>query len=64
MRDLLTVSETARELNISARRVHQLIEGKRLPAEKLGAYYVIKRADLALVKDRPTGRPPKKEKTK
>ena len=60
MEDLLTVSEAAKELEVSPRRVHQLIEEKRLPANKLGSYYVIKRADLSLVSERKrTGRPPK-----
>lgn len=59
MKDLLTVAEAAKELNIGVRRVHVLINEKRLPAEKLGAYYVIKRKDLDLVKDRPNGRPAK-----
>jgi excisionase family DNA binding protein len=59
MEDFLTVSEAAKELNISARRVHQLIKDERLPAQKLGSYFVIKRADLALVKERPLGRPKK-----
>lgn len=61
MKDLLTVSEAAAELKIGVRRVHVLISEKRLPAEKLGAYYVIKRKDLELVKDRPNGRPSKKQ---
>lgn len=61
MKDLLTVSEAAKELNIGVRRVHVLISEKRLPAEKFGSYYLIKRVDLDLVKDRPIGRP-KKEK--
>lgn len=65
MKDLLTVSETAKELSVSVRRVHQFIEEKRLPAEKLGSYYVIKRQDLELIKDRPkTGRPPKTKSDK
>ena len=59
MKDLLTVAETAKELNVGVRRVHDLIKAGRLPAEKLGSFFVIKRADLELVKDRPTGRPPK-----
>ena len=65
MKDLLTVAETAEELKISVRRVHQLIEEKRLPAEKLGSYYVIKRTDLILVEERKrTGRPPSSKEKK
>jgi len=63
MKDLLTVSEAAKELNIGVRRVHVLISENRLPAEKFGSYYLIKRADLGLVKERPVGRP-KKNKSK
>ena len=65
MEDLLTVSEAAKDLEVSSRRVHQLIEENRLPAQKLGSYYVIKRADLDLVRERKrTGRPPKKKEEK
>ncbi len=63
MKGLLTVSEAAKELNISARRVHALISAGRLPAEKLGSYYVIQRNDLELVRERSVGRP-KKDATK
>lgn len=62
MEDLLTVAEAAKELNISPRRVHALIDDGRLPAEKLGSYYVIKKADLELVRTRKPGRPPKQSK--
>ncbi|CAN5176539.1 hypothetical protein BH20ACI1_BH20ACI1_20140 [soil metagenome] len=57
--DLLTVKDVAKKLEISVWRVHQLIKGERLPAQKLGSQYVIKESDLQLVADRPTGRPPK-----
>ncbi len=59
MSDFLSVSEAAIELNLSPRRIHDFIKDGRLPAEKIGAYYAIKRKDLNLVKDRTTGRPPK-----
>lgn len=61
MNDLLTVAETAKELGLSSRRVHDFIQDGRLPAEKIGSYYVIKKSDLDLVKDRVVGRPPKKK---
>lgn len=61
MSNLLSVSEAAKELNLSPRRIHDFIKDGRLPAEKIGVYYVIKQADLELVKDRPTGRPKKKK---
>ncbi len=58
--DLLTVKEAAELLEVTVGRVHQLINEERLPAEKLGSQYVIKKCDLDLVKDRVVGRPPKK----
>lgn len=61
MKDLLTVAEAAEELGLSVYRIHDFIRSKRLPAEKLGAYYVIKREDLKLVENRTVGRPPKKK---
>ena len=57
----LSVTEAAELLNVSRRRVLALIEAGRLPAEKIATVYVIKKEDLALVANRPTGRP-KKEK--
>ena len=61
MSDLISVSEAAIELNLSPRRIHDFIKDGRLPAEKIGAYYAIKRDDLDLVKDRKVGRPRKTE---
>jgi len=57
--ELLTVKEVAKELEITVWRVHQLIKGNRLPAEKLGSQYVVKKQDLELVKNRTPGRPKK-----
>jgi excisionase family DNA binding protein len=56
---LLTTKEIAARLSVSVRRVHQLIEERRLPAEKMGRDYFIKEEDLKLVKVRKVGRPPK-----
>jgi excisionase family DNA binding protein len=56
---LLTTNEVAARLGVSVRRVHQFIEEKRLPAEKMGRDYIIKEDDLKLVADRKAGRPPK-----
>lgn len=60
-KDQLTSAEAAKELGVTRQRVNQLIRANRLPAERLGNLYVIKRADLAKVKERPTGRPPKEK---
>ena len=56
---LLSVKQAAEALGVNRQRVQQLIESKRLPAEKVGAFYVIREIDLELVRERRTGRPPK-----
>jgi excisionase family DNA binding protein len=61
---LLSVREAAEVLGVNRQRVQQLIEAKRLPAAKVGAYYVIKESDLKLVEDRKPGRPPKPKEEK
>ena len=55
----LTTQDAAERLGISTRRVIKLIEDGRLPATHFGKSYMINEADLRLVADRPTGRPPK-----
>ena len=62
MSDLLSVTDAAKELEISGRRVQALITSGRLLAEKIGSSYVIKKADLEKVRDRPAGRPKKETK--
>lgn len=59
---LLSVSEAANYLGVSRWRVNQLINEKRLPAQKIGRSYVIKESDLKLVEDRKPGRPAKSKK--
>jgi excisionase family DNA binding protein len=44
-RDLLTTTEMAAQLEISPGRVRRLIQGQKLPAEKVGAVWIIK-ADM------------------
>lgn len=62
--ELLTVKEVANELGITVWRVHQLIKADRLPAEKLGSQYVVKKNDLELVRERTPGRPKKADSKK
>lgn len=59
MRDILTTQEAAQRLGVSTRRVIALIEAGRLPASRFGKAYAIQEADLAIVADRPNGRPAK-----
>lgn len=56
---MLTTREVATRLNVSLRRVRQLIEEGRLPSQQFGRDHLIKEIDLALVKKRKVGRPPK-----
>lgn len=55
--DLMTVKDVSDRLKITIGRVHQLIKAGRLPAEKLGSQYVIRKTDLPLVEIRKPGRP-------
>jgi excisionase family DNA binding protein len=55
----LTTQDAAARLGVSTRRVIKLIEDGRLPATHFGKSYMINEADLRLVAERPTGRPPK-----
>ena len=57
--EFISTNEAANSLGISRQRVLQLIETGRLPATKFANVYMIRKADLALVEDRPVGRPPK-----
>ena len=56
----LTVLEAAERLGVNRQRVHQFIKAGRLPATKFGPVWMIREADLDLVKDRKPGRPFKK----
>lgn len=54
---LLSVKEVADVLQVSKRRVHQLIEEGRLPATKVGIQFVVKAVDVKKLKINPPGRP-------
>ena len=61
----LTAKQAAERLNVNDSRVRQLINSGKLPAEKYGNLWLINEQDLELVQDRkPTGRPPKNDKSK
>ncbi len=47
--NLLSIKEAAEKLGVSARRVNQLIDEKKLPAQKIGSQYVINEGDLEKV---------------
>ena len=62
MSQTLTTKEAAERLGVSAARVRQLVLAGQLPAQKFGRDLVIYEKDLALVGDRPIGRPPNSSK--
>lgn len=55
--DLLSTAEAAAELGIKQPRLNVLLNAGRLPARRIGKVWIIRRADLDLVRDRPPGRP-------
>lgn len=55
--ELIGVTQAAKELKITRKRILEFIYDQRLPAELIGNSYVIKKKDLILVADRKTGRP-------
>lgn len=61
MDNLISTKEAAEKLGISLRRVQALVTSGRLPAQKIGNSYVVKEADLELVRERKAGRPLKSE---
>ncbi len=63
MNETLTSKQAAERLGVTPARVRQMILEGTLPAEKFGRDLVIKSSDLALVADRPLGRPPKAKPT-
>jgi excisionase family DNA binding protein len=57
----LTTAEVAAMLDITIRRVQALINSGRLPAEKVGQIWLVKAADVNLVRKRKPGRPSKRK---
>lgn len=58
----LTTAEAAKQLNVSVRRVQQLVKAGRLPAKVFGGALMIQEKNLKLVANRKVGRPPKQAK--
>ena len=59
---IISTTEAAKRLGVTADRVRKMIEAKRLKATKLGNVWVIDPKDLEAVKDRKVGRPRKTHK--
>lgn len=60
----ISSKNAAARLNISVRRVQELIKSRRLPANMIGEVCLIDDKDLALVKNRKPGRPTTQAATK
>lgn len=55
--ELLSVAQTAKLLNVTRQRVHDLIKNSQILARKLGRYYYIETAEVERYKNQPTGKP-------
>jgi len=62
MTNLLTTTTAASELGITSGRVRAMIAAGRLKAIRAGRDWLIEAKALAGVRDRKTGRPPKKRR--
>jgi excisionase family DNA binding protein len=55
--ELLSVAQTAKLLDVTRQRVHDLIKNGQIVACKLGSYYYIEANELERYKNQPTGKP-------
>lgn len=61
--ELLSVSQTAKLLDVTRQRVHDLIKNGQIVAHKFGNYYYIDVTELERYKNQPTGKPYRPRKT-
>ena len=59
---IISTTEAARRLGVTANRVRAMIRAKRLKAMKVGHEWLIDPKDLEAVKERKVGRPRKSRK--
>ena len=62
MKKFFTTLEAAQILGVNRSRVLQFISKGRLPAQRFGWQWMIKREHLEKLKDRKTGRPKKEDR--
>lgn len=55
--ELLSVAQTAKLLDVTRQRVHDLIKNGQIVGRKLGRYYYIEAAEVERYKNQPTGKP-------
>ncbi|HEY9405787.1 MAG TPA: helix-turn-helix domain-containing protein [Pyrinomonadaceae bacterium] len=59
--ELLSTAQVGERLGVTRQRVLELIEGKRLPAQKVGRAYVVRLGDVAALTLNKVGRPATKK---
>ncbi|MEA5623944.1 helix-turn-helix domain-containing protein [Nostoc sp. UHCC 0251] len=55
--ELLSVAQTAKLLDVTRQRIHDLIKNGQIIARKLGRYYYIEVAEVQRYQNQPTGKP-------
>lgn len=55
--ELLSVAQTAKLLDVTRQRIHDLIKNGQIIARKLGRYYYIEAVEVERYKNQPTGKP-------
>ncbi|MFN6481406.1 MULTISPECIES: helix-turn-helix domain-containing protein [unclassified Nostoc] len=55
--ELLSVAQTAKLLDVTRQRIHDLIKNGQIIAHKLGRYYYIEVTEVERYKNQPTGKP-------
>ncbi len=55
--ELLSVAQTAKLLDVTRQRIHDLIKNGQIIACKLGRYYYIEVAEVQRYKNQPPGKP-------
>ncbi|MEH1817001.1 MAG: helix-turn-helix domain-containing protein [Nostoc sp.] len=55
--ELLSVAQTAKLLDVTRQRIHDLIKNGQIIACKLGRYYYIEVAEVERYKNQPAGKP-------
>lgn len=55
--ELFSVAQTAKLLDITRQRVHDLIKNGQIVARKLGRYYYIEADEVERYKNQPAGKP-------
>lgn len=55
--ELLSVAQTAKLLDVTRQRIHDLIKNGQIIARKLGRFYYIEAAEVERYQNQPSGKP-------